>query len=69
MEKPALTESTHEMDEASPSPSHSTQGFKSTGADSEMDNDVANPRNWTQGRKTLLFLSLMTSSLLADGYV
>lgn len=31
--------------------------------------DRHNPRNWNRMRKTLLFASLMGSSLLADGYV
>jgi hypothetical protein len=69
MEKPSLTESTHELETACASASHSTHDLKSADADSETATDVMNPRNWTQRRKTLLFVSLMTSSLLADGYV
>lgn len=30
--------------------------------------DSQNPQNWSSTRKTLLFVSLMSSSLLADGY-
>lgn len=29
--------------------------------------DMKNPQNWSRTRKTLLFVSLMSSSLLADG--
>lgn len=34
----------------------------------EVD-DTLDPRNWSPWRKGLLFLALMSSSLLADGYV
>lgn len=30
--------------------------------------DPLDPKNWSSTRKTLLFVSLMSSSLLADGY-
>ncbi|CAI7637568.1 unnamed protein product [Penicillium bialowiezense] len=50
----------------SPSQSHSID-CKSSEIDSEMAGDALNPREWSSTRKTLLFLSLMTSSLLADG--
>lgn len=33
------------------------------------DMDPRNPQNWSRSRKTLLFIALMSSSLLADGYV
>ena len=42
-------------------------------SDRELKNadtsDRKNPQNWSRTRKTLLFVSLMGSSLLADGYV
>lgn len=42
-------------------------------SDHELKNadpsDMKNPRNWSRMRKTMLFVSLMGSSLLADGYV
>jgi hypothetical protein len=42
-------------------------------SDHELKNadpsDMKNPRNWSRTRKTMLFVSLMGSSLLADGYV
>lgn len=63
MDSPSLSRdiSTHEA--------HSTRsGFKE---DNEKDNDnemdVRNPQNWSSTRKTLLFVALMSSSLLADG--
>ena len=31
--------------------------------------DFRDPKSWSSGRKTLLFMALMSSSLLADGYV
>lgn len=42
------------------------QGFKDSEAGDGHDQD---PRNWSSTRKTLLFIALMSSSLLADGYV
>ena len=35
--------------------------------ETEVD-DTLDPRNWAQWRKGLLFLALMSSSFLADGY-
>ncbi len=32
-------------------------------------NDHRNPQNWSPWKKRLLFLALMSSSILADGYV
>lgn len=62
MEKPCPFEDTREMDSAaSLSQSHETHDSK----DGVMD--PQNPRNWSFTRKTLLFVSLMSSSLLADG--
>lgn len=65
MEKSALT--LHEM-AVSSSQSQSID-CESSDTTSGMSRDATNPRNWTSARKTMLFVSLMTSSLLADGYV
>ncbi|KAJ6150738.1 hypothetical protein N7470_007332 [Penicillium chermesinum] len=46
----------------SPSQSYGTHEAKFAGA-----MDPRDPQNWSPGRKTLLFLALMSSSLLADG--
>lgn len=63
MEKPCPFEDTREMDgTASLSQSHETLDSK----DGVMD--PRNPQNWSSTRKTLLFVALMSSSLLADGY-
>ncbi len=32
-------------------------------------NDERNPQNWSPWKKRLVFLALMSSSILADGYV
>jgi hypothetical protein len=62
MEKLSPLEEAREMDSsASLSQSHETHDSK----DGVMD--PRNPQNWTSTRKTLLFVSLMSSSLLADG--
>lgn len=62
MEKPNLCEEARVMDSAaSLSQSHETHDSK----DGVMD--PRNPQNWSSTRKTLLFVSLMSSSLLADG--
>ncbi|KAJ6100478.1 hypothetical protein N7499_000108 [Penicillium canescens] len=63
MEKLFTIESMRDMENASPSQSHETRDFK----DVAESRDSLNPRNWSSTRKTLLFISLMTSSLLADG--
>lgn len=65
MEKPSPMDTLREMDELSSlSQSHETHEMK------EVDPmDSRNPRNWSATRKTLLFVSLMSSSLLADGSV
>lgn len=69
MEKPSLVYSTHEM-AASASSSLGTQELKGGYSNSDVKaGDPLNPRNWSSARKTMLFVSLMTSSLLADGYV
>lgn len=36
---------------------------------SVAEDEAANPRNWSAWKKRLVFLSLMSSSILADGYV
>ncbi len=33
------------------------------------ENDDRNPQNWSPWKKRLVFLALMSSSILADGYV
>ncbi|KAJ6089301.1 hypothetical protein N7467_004517 [Penicillium canescens] len=63
MEKLFTIESMRDMENASPSQSYETRDFK----DESESRDSLNPRNWSSTRKTLLFISLMTSSLLADG--
>lgn len=64
MEKPSLMNTLRELDEeASLSRSQETRETK------ELDVlDSQNPQHWSSTRKTLLFVSLMSSSLLADGY-
>lgn len=63
MEKPCPFEDTREMDgTASLSQSRETLDSK------EDVMDLGNPQNWSTTRKSLLFVSLMSSSLLADGY-
>ncbi|KAJ5549705.1 hypothetical protein N7535_002358 [Penicillium sp. DV-2018c] len=69
MEKPFPFYTMHEMEATSPSSSRETHEWKESAADSVVEsNDQLNPRNWSSARKTMLFVSLMTSSLLADGY-
>lgn len=53
-------------DEASLSRSHETHEFREKDEVDSMDSQ--NPQTWSSTRKTLLFASLMSSSLLADGY-
>ncbi len=68
MEKPSPIYTTREMEAVSPSPSHGIE-WKNSDVGSDIESrDPLNPRNWSSARKTLLFVSLMTSSLLADGY-
>lgn len=43
--------------------------FKYDGADYCDTIDMDNPRNWSLTKKRLLFAALLSSSLLADGYV
>jgi hypothetical protein len=63
MEKPFTIESMREVENATLS-----QSFEVLDSNDEPDSrDPENPRNWSSTRKTLLFISLMTSSLLADG--
>ena len=64
MEKLFTIESMRDMENASPLQSYEARDFK----DESESRDSLNPRNWSSTRKTLLFISLMTSSLLADGY-
>jgi hypothetical protein len=64
MEKLFTIESMRDMENASPSQSYEARDFK----DESESRDSLNPRDWSSTRKTLLFISLMTSSLLADGY-
>jgi hypothetical protein len=74
MEKPTTIDNMREVEieidgaTSSPSLSHSQEMALS---DRELKNadpsDMKNPRNWSRTRKTLLFVSLMGSSLLADG--
>ncbi|KAJ5131691.1 hypothetical protein N7448_005849 [Penicillium atrosanguineum] len=61
MEKPTLFEAREMDSSASLSQSHETHDSK----DGVMD--PRNPQNWSSTRKMLLFISLMSSSLLADG--
>jgi hypothetical protein len=64
MEKPCPFEEAREMTgsaSASLSQSHETHDSK----DGVMD--PRNPQNWSTARKALVFVSLMSSSLLADG--
>lgn len=67
MEKLSQLDILREMDEeASLSQSHETHEVHEK---EEVDTlDSKNPQNWSSTRKTLLFASLMSSSLLADGY-
>ncbi|KAJ5260783.1 hypothetical protein N7505_009133 [Penicillium chrysogenum] len=67
MEKPSPVYFTHEM-AASASSSLGTHELKECDNNSDVEaRDPLNPRNWSSARKTMLFVSLMTSSLLADG--
>jgi hypothetical protein len=73
MEKPTTIDNMREVeieiDGASSSPSLSQS--QEMAPDRELKNadpsDMKNPQNWSRTRKTLLFVSLMGSSLLADG--
>lgn len=52
------------------SASHSQEmNFSDLESKNADPSDMKNPRNWSRTRKTMLFVSLMGSSLLADGYV
>lgn len=67
MEKPSPVYFTQEM-AASASSSLETHELEECDFDSDLEvKDPLNPRNWSSARKTMLFVSLMTSSLLADG--
>ncbi|EKV11584.1 MFS transporter, putative [Penicillium digitatum PHI26] len=67
MEKLSPIYFTHEMT-ASASSSLETQELKECHSNSNIEaRDALKPRNWSSKRKTMLFVSLMTSSLLADG--
>ncbi|KAJ5761842.1 uncharacterized protein N7511_005224 [Penicillium nucicola] len=63
MEKPFTIASMREMENATSLQSLEARDLK----DESESKDPLNPRNWSSSRKTLLFISLMTSSLLADG--
>lgn len=63
MEKNSPIHETREMD--SPSLSTLHESCSRVGSKGEMDEQ--NPQNWSNTRKTLLFIALMSSSLLADG--
>lgn len=63
MEKQVPMDQTREMDEVSPSGSPHQQAKEADAM------DVQNPQNWSSRRKSLLFIALMSSSLLADGSV
>ncbi|KGO67500.1 Major facilitator superfamily domain, general substrate transporter [Penicillium italicum] len=66
MEKPSPVYFTHEM--VASTSSFEMQELKEHDPNSEVKaRDHLNPRNWSSARKTMLFVSLMTSSLLADG--
>lgn len=43
--------------------------FSDYHAHDPASSDMANPRNWSTTKKRLLFAALISSSLLADGYV
>lgn len=69
MEKPTPIDDMREFEiDRATSRSHSQEMNLS---DRELKNadrsDMKNPQNWSRTRKTLLFVSLMGSSLLADG--
>ncbi|KAJ5569333.1 Major facilitator superfamily domain general substrate transporter [Penicillium hetheringtonii] len=64
MEKNSPIHETREMD----SPSLSTLHESCSRFESKGEMDEQNPQNWSNTRKTLLFIALMSSSLLADGY-
>jgi hypothetical protein len=71
MEKPATIDNMREVEiDGATSPSLS-QSQEMALPDCELKNadpsDMKNPQNWSRTRKTLLFASLMGSSLLADG--
>lgn len=66
MEKPSLMDALRELDEEASLPRSQDSETRET---KEVDAlDSQNPQNWSSSRKTLLFVSLMSSSLLADGY-
>lgn len=70
MEKDSPINEVREMDSPSPSVSRDVCYENNLDESKEsMDMDERNPKNWTKTRKTLLFIALMSSSLLADGYV
>jgi hypothetical protein len=71
MEKPTTIDNIREVEiDRATSPSLS-QSQETALPDRELKNadpsDMKNPQNWSRTRKTLLFVSLMGSSLLADG--
>lgn len=72
MEKPTTIDNTREVEiDASTSSPSLSQSQEMALSDRELKNvglsDMKNPQNWSSTRKTLLFVSLMGSSLLADG--
>lgn len=64
MEKPFTMETVRESDEDS----SLAQSWESPQCKEVDSMDSPNPQDWSPTRKTLLFLALMSSSLLADGY-
>jgi hypothetical protein len=69
MEKPTPVYKTSEIETDGATSSSLSQDMALP--DHELKNvdpsDMKNPQNWSRTRKTLLFASLMGSSLLADG--
>ncbi|KAL3704586.1 hypothetical protein TMatcc_008257 [Talaromyces marneffei ATCC 18224] len=50
-------------------PLNDRAGSKHYRVHNSSSSDMANPRNWSTTKKRLLFAALISSSLLADGYV
>lgn len=47
----------------------SNYGNESTILESVDPSDTLNPQNWSPWKKRMVFLALMSSSILADGYI
>lgn len=69
MEKPTSIDNMREVEiDGATSPSLSQEMALPEGELKNADpSDMKNPQNWSRTRKSLLFVSLMGSSLLADG--